>query len=394
MPLNYMLYKCGEGNYWLPLAEQHGFYVGFSDLLQPIEAAEYRPDRHPIGTRIPEENFCRRTGQDDDCIAWLTHENNRGRLLLITFDQRNLTFWQATAQVGINYPEQPAFEAARAYWLADPRDTYAGTFRNGAANPIFKTLPVERLGSMPRSELYTSIDSLSVYQFLNRGTCRPLWPISGTGPRHVGMVDTITNQRQESVRWTGDDETWFGVFLRLYLNSILHRVLGDRWPDGWANEAQLGNMPEGERLQLTIHTFNPILVETAALYFCLDLGLIADIGTGKGIDVIDIRARAESEGAAQAAADSLGRLEHEGVATGEAVGNVIQRLRERRVLEFQCKAADRVFDRNDILYFGYGGGRARAAVSVSRLRDVISVAPWQDGLLGRFVNMQNAILFG
>jgi hypothetical protein len=401
MPLNYMFYKCGEGNCWLPLAEQHGFYVGFSNLLQPNEAAQDRYDRHPIGIRAPEENFRRLTGYDDDCIAWLTHENNRNRLLLITFDQRHLTFWQATGSVAINYPGHPAFEAARAHWQAGPSaypdpkayKGYTDIFRDGATNAMFKTLPVTKLGSVQRSELYTSIDSLRVYSFLNRGTCRPLWPISGTGTGHV--VDAITQRRQQFVRWNGDDETSFGVFVRLYLNAVLRRTLDNRWPDGWANEEQLGNvlLQEEERLKLTLHTFNPILVETAALYFCLDLGLIGDIGTGKGIDVIDIRARAESLEVARTAADSLECLRQRGVTAGIAAGSVIGRLREERVLELQCKAADRAIGRNDILYFGYGGGQAGAAISVSDLGSVINVEPWHHGYLGRFVNMQKSILF-
>jgi hypothetical protein len=94
--VNYFFYKCGKANCWLPLAiEGHGLYVGFSDSLSPTAK-----DKHPIAIREPEATFQALTRHDDDNIAWLSHPHNRTWLLLITFSQSDLIFWELSHCVG------------------------------------------------------------------------------------------------------------------------------------------------------------------------------------------------------------------------------------------------------------------------------------------------------
>ena len=403
--VNYFFYKCGNSNCWLPLAiEGHGLYVGFSDSLSPTEKAPKKEDRHPIAARKPEEQYQRLTGLDDDHIAWLSHQNNRQRFLLITFSQSDLIFWEVLGKVKVHRPGEQVFERAREMWRNDPEirrhEYYNSVFQNGAVSAIFKTLPSRKLAAVPRRELYASIDSLAVYQYLNRGTCRAIWRING--PTEGVMPEEIVQHRQEVIPHGSEagEETKFATFVRLYLNAVLQRKLlgdGSPIPPGVNGETTLacvfaGLLPEARRM-LVLSTLNPILVETAALYFCLDLGLVADIGTGKGIDVIDVRARAESKQAANQAVKWLRDLTSEGIQVNESVSET---LRTDRVLELQCKAAHDRVSRGDLLYFGYRRkDKGISEVNTISLPDLLCAfdrQPWRSGLLQRFVSLQENVL--
>jgi hypothetical protein len=395
--VNYFFYKCGEANCWLPVAlKGHGLYVGFGD--SPSSA----PTGNPwIATREPEATFRARTGEDDDNIAWLTHPSNRSWFLLLTFSESDLIFWEVSDKLQVHRPGSEAFELADTLWRKFPaksRETYKHIFGPDTLDPVFKTLPAAKVAAVPRRELYASIDSLAVYQFLNRGTCRPIWRIQG--PTEAEMPPLIAGQSQASVRGRDKQgkETNYAAFVRLYLNSALARALGHTLPSPFprlTGQPALASfwmsMSALHQQQLVLTTANPILVETAALYFCLDLGLIADIGSGKGIDVIDVRARAESQRAADRAAELLAGLQAEGIVISEAVRN---RLRTERVLEIQCKAADRKFDSKNIIYFGYRR-KAKSETNtapMTRLAQAFTRDPWRQGLLKRFLAMQEQIV--
>jgi hypothetical protein len=405
-PLNYFFYKCGTSNCWLPLAlEGHGLYVGFSDSLCPAEHASKKEDRHRIAVREPEQQYQKLTGLDDDHIAWLSHQANRQRFLLITFSQSDLIFWEVVGTVEVHQPGTRVFERAREIWEGFPPDIkkhehYKQIFENRLVNPVFKTLPSRKLVAVPRRELYSSIDSLAVYQSLNRGTCRAIWRIKG--PTEAAMPEKIAAQRQQMILGKSDsEETNFAAFVRLYLNSILqHKLAQQRMqiPGNVNGQLSLASLlrhlsPKDRRV-LVLSTLNPILVETAALYFCLDLGLVADIGTGKGIDVIDIRARAESKGAANQAVEWLTELASEEIQVNDAVRET---LRKDQVLELQCKAAhDDLVARDNLLYFGYRRKQNRNlqvnTISLPELLSAFGRKPWRGGLLQRFVKLQGKVL--
>ncbi len=393
--LNYFFYKCGEANCWLPLARQgYGLYVGF-DGDQPFST----PTRnHWIGARTPEAGFQRRTGNDDDNIAWLTHTSNLPWFLLLTFSESELIFWKVPSKLQVHRRGSEVFELASDLWRKFPakaRETYKRISESEEAGSVLKTLPAVEVATVARRELYASIDSLAVYQYLNRGTCRPIWRIAG--PTEAAMPDLIAKQSQPSVRGH-DEETKYATFVRLYLNSVLQRAFGETTPLGlrhFSRQPTLASywpsLSPLDRQLLVLATANPILVETAALYFCLDLGLVADIGSGKGIDVIDVRARAESQKSADLAAQLLQELEKDGIVINEAIR---KRLRVERVLEIQCKAADRKVDSENIIYFGYRrlAKSETNTVPITRLAQSFKRDPWRNGLLKRFLSMQERLV--
>jgi hypothetical protein len=170
---------------------------------------------------------------------------------------------------------------------AAKKRTYERVFHPRAADPVFKTLPAKILASVPRRELYASIDSLAVYQFLNRGTCRPIWRIKG--PTEAAMPEEIARHRQESVRGTRDAETKFGTFVRLYFTAALRHTLSQNRltvPPRLESQTTLASvfpkLSAKDRQMLVLSTLNPILVETAALYFCLDLGVMPTLVQERG----------------------------------------------------------------------------------------------------------------
>lgn len=261
----------------------------------------------------------------------------------------------------------------------------------------FRSLPVELFAEIPRHRLYTSIDSLSVYQYLNRGTCRPFWRISGpTGAEIPGGIkeSDLTDTYPSG---TLVKEERFAAFTRLYLNDVLFRRVPQEVP---ADIPRLGAIPGLDYRDMALATFNPILVETAALALVADLGLTPDIGVGKGMDVIDVRARAATPDGRldiELAAGALERLR----AIGVRASDKLQRtLREDGVLDIQCKAAHRDHVPEGILYFGFrreGEGEGETDTLLApALAQALDRPPFDDesSAVRRFVAMQAEVLRG
>src|SRR5262249_21628889 len=148
--------------------------------------------------------------------AWLTHASNRPWFLLLTFSEGELIFWEVSGKLQVHRPGSEAFVLAGTLWKKFPaksRETYKRTFGPDAIDPVFKTLPAAKVAAVPRRKLYASIDSLAVYQFLNRGTCRPIWRIEG--PTEAAMPALIARQTQASVRHRDKqgEETKYAAFV-------------------------------------------------------------------------------------------------------------------------------------------------------------------------------------
>jgi hypothetical protein len=395
--INYFVYKVGTGNCWLPLADDHGLYVGFSDSEEPNATLP------PIGVRATDPTFQGLTGKDDDNIAWLTDPANQSKALILVFDDVDLLVFRPAGRVEIHRNESPAHDAARAHHTKKPLrfSDYSELFQGGDRPTIFKTLPVRKIATIPRSSLYTSVDSLSVYQALNRGTCRRLWRTKG--PTDGVLPDAVVSRAQGGAQggitsWGGSHlgvEEPFAAFVRLYLNEVIARATTEPvYAERMAREPKLADVAQelGERgfRLLALATMNPILVETAAFYLCLDLGLLPDVGVGKGFEGVDIRARFEPGRAWHA--ERLASLRSTpGVRVTDAC---VEAARAAGCLQVQCKASEKKGVGSTLLYFGYGsrGERHPNTVFLPDLDRLLDGPEWRDGLLARFVNMQAAIL--
>lgn len=289
-----------------------------------------------------------------------------------------------------------------------------------------RMLPVELVATVPRQVLFTSVDSISVYRNLNSNTCTSLRTATGTDPTEIrgGVGDwegdqwplsTMDDGQLGRLPETGDDavlklpkEKAFGQFLRLYLNEVITPYWIGRRP-----APVVPVLPRTAMDALLPRVLNPILVETAALALLRDVGLTPDIGVGKGMDIVDIRARAVGQNGlkdpnrAGVAADRLRAVLEQ---CGEPLAphaSWLEKLRLHGVLDVQCKAAaDKLgASRKDILFVGYPRVD-RPKVRKSKKQEppptlsVMALARWaapgasEDSELSRFFAMQAAVLRG
>jgi hypothetical protein len=198
-------------------------------------------------------------------------------------------------------------------------------------------------------------------------------------------------------------ETPFACFVRLYLNEVLVKDCKPWLKRRLASEDTLSTrVPEAKQHDVVAASMNPILVETAAYYFCLDLGLVdghtcllPDVGVGKGLDVIDVRARVRSA-TTQTKQEIVRRLSsvlHADV-DATALRATSSALLGPGVLELQCKAAKKGVEAGaGVVYFGEGGDGKRPTVVVSKLVETAASNPADWPLLAAFFEMQVENIF-
>ena len=87
----------------------------------------------------------------------------------------------------------------------------------------------------------------------------------------------------------------------------------------------------------------------------------------------------------------LRALSDDGIAISDSIRN---RLCTEGVLEIQCKAADRKVDSQQIIYFGYRDNAKSKTntVPIIGLVHAFKRDPWRNGLLDRFLRMQEQII--
>lgn len=413
----YFAFKTGSGNCYSALAlsghpgvtepGERLLYVGFSDLVDE-DALQRLPSpvrKDHIALRVRDglsahfephvpSNAAHRTAPDDNWIAWILHPLNRERCVLVTFFPLKFYFWRAVEQSELVVARWDEAEdsplralyvrAAKAMSPAErefPRkamlrskpgsvERLAWQADDLKAPPLFKFMRVRKVGSVERRSLYTAVDSLSGDQNVIRRTCPPLWRVTGSNPAR-GDCSVLDESRSISgvpTHLSVSKETRFGTFLRLYFNGLLGYQPNLRSAvDGVTSARPLSTTDETDWWKLASATFNPILLETAAYYFCLDLGgqdagsnraaLLPDVGVGKGLAVIDVRARVrpDSDSLKQQVSRRLQALMSR--LGGTAHPKTISALEDNGVLELQCKGARSQISAKvpALVFFGHGG---------------------------------------
>jgi len=372
----------------------------FKTLRQPTESfrTDARNVKNPKAVR------------DDDFIAWLAHKDNREQVRLITFSAGHLYFWEVAGEpLKIIRKDEAHYETIKAM----------DKTKRSSPLEMYKFLSVIARGKVRRQDLYTSVDSLAVLQYLTRGTCRPLWKVKGSIPwiedseERIKKFPDLEPERKILVAGSEDparvpaptkegkeEEQLFGTFIRKYLDAVL---TGDEF---------FKNMTPEQRRRLVIHTMNPILVETCAYYFCLDLGrnvneknpkqdvfdLLPDVGKGKGLDVIDVRARLHpsarnEDSCAQKIANKLEKIAEK--LERPKLKKAAEHFRKKKVLELQCKArgTKEIPGLDHVVLFVNGDLKSRKSSgrpTIDLQKFLITVAPDDDDwrLVNRFLDMQ------
>lgn len=141
-------------------------------------------------------------------------------------------------------------------------------------------VPATLIRRISRSELFAPIDSLSVYRYLNSGTFRPIHRI-GAGSDSARPNLARLRRTKEGPLFKGfKAETGFGAYVREYLNCLID---GDKRAHGAISK--LLKDVEGVYSEV----INPAQMETIAALWGIDLGILPDVMSGKGLDVVDIR---------------------------------------------------------------------------------------------------------
>jgi hypothetical protein len=348
---------------------------------------------------------------DDAWIAWFLHEANRSQTVLVCFLQTHFCFFRPLSSELVPASQE---EPTKSLWkqaVRSGKKAYKKEWAKqegwvGGVPPVFKLMRVKLIKRVARSELYTAVDSLSGDRNVIQRTCPPLWRVKGT---HLSVktlgVGKQTTHRAGHLK----NEEGFGTFLRLYFNGLLRDVPG--FEDGSTLAHPLG--PNAETLsspdwrELASKTFNPILLETAAYYFCLDVGghdnasgharLLPDVGVGKGLSIIDVRARVRPDternrkAVAEAFRARLARIRGKELDEDHPA---VERLKDSGVLELQCKAARAKLDPENkaLVFFGHGGDAGtyteRAEVLFDKLLQALHQNPSAWPHMNAFMDMQ------
>lgn len=157
-----------------------------------------------------------------------------------------------------------------------------------------KALPVTLEKEIDRDKLPACVDSLRVHSYLNRGTFRYLVStnrdlISDDSIKSDRLKNSFLNREDLSLNLVNQEqatkykETYFACFVRKYLDWIRE----NSFRGSFGEKYQLN---EYDIFELVFLIMSPAQLETAAMMFALSLGLQPDVGMGKALNVIDVRA--------------------------------------------------------------------------------------------------------
>ena len=210
----------------------------------------------------------------------------RERTRLVTYTKENIQIWRMTGPVR-NLPKEEFLAHKEYCQVKNPeylKETKCGD----------KALPVTIEMDIPRDKIPACIDSLRVHNYLNRGTFRPLFYINGDlagkdSIKSPKLKNQFLHREEVSIPLIKQDpekkyeETPFACFARKYLDW----VRDDKEQRSFQESYQLD---ESDVYELAFLMMSPTQLETAAMMFAMSLGFLPDVGIGKALDTIDVRA--------------------------------------------------------------------------------------------------------
>jgi len=360
----YFFMKVGPGNRFLVKAEEWGgLWVGYSDKINIIDNDNYdsihifdivylnifSKEKYRNKTRII-------TFSNDKLIVWKI----TGKLTLIDEQFRNINYDRKDFETFYikNHPDwdkslhnqDKTFKKKESYLHSDLRNS--------------KILPVKKVYEVNRSNLIAPIDSLSVYQYLNRGTFRPIFN-AGKDKNMSSILDKYDSlepiyfkkkisKDNNKIKKYEIKETDFGKFIRLYLNNYIPHLHKNGSIEGF-KDYPFSKLSNHEMYLLIQYILNPAQVETLAALFVMDLNLTIDLFAGKGLDVVDIKGscrnynKSEIEKILYHVIDILKSLNV--ILTDDFIND----FQESKTLRIQCKASsNKEIENNKILLFKPG----------------------------------------
>jgi hypothetical protein len=303
----YFFMKVGAGNRYLRQAiDTNMLWIGFADIKE-IPSTPLSP----LAQESPTTRVDR--GYTDLLRLAGVSRHMRESCRVITFGEEYLTVWKITDEIRLLTPD----EAKSAMQIA----TCDGD----------KVIRAEPIAQFERRSLLASIDSLAVYQFLNRGTFRPIFRCYPDAFMQAADAanEWLTRDTARLKPFWGAGETAYGAWVRLYLNTLTAEL-----DPGWPTLPP--HLSEDQIKSLVPYILSPAQIETTAMLFAQDLGLTVDIGVGKGLDAVDVKASARHRKGERYAVvkDALRICDEFALDLGIAVKRSLQ---ETSTLSIQCK---------------------------------------------------------
>jgi len=335
----YFLMKVGNSNCFLSKAESlGGFWVGFSNYDIP----KFKNDTDcPIDLRYPDLHF----------LSLFSSKKWRKNVRILTFSANKLIIWKIEdaltylSEIKLTKSEILAILSNEENFKSvspKTKDILLRDLNDLDKYSRLKILPVSKEFETHRGNLFAPIDSLSVYQYLNQGTFRPIFRC-GEDMKFPNFFETemeylppITimkkiKNRTESHKLT---ETDFGKFIRIYLNDLIDLHNGNIN----SHDSYFKKLSKDKIYSIIASVLNPAQVETLAYHLSLDLGLIPDVGLGKGLDVADVKASCRhfpKEKSNKIISSAINKLESLEVAFSTDLKSIISNTKTIRI---QCKA--------------------------------------------------------
>ena len=321
------------------ISDNFYFFLGFDRDSQNLIAYNAKSNHFEFSESNPPANICyynpsRKKYHPDD-LFWLAlsgTEDYREKINILVFGQKYLFLFKATGKISplpdsrkssIISHEHIAKDIAQALSL-DYKKNQFDEYRSQLGRSAF--LPVKLIGKVQRKSLPPAIDSLSVFQWLNQGTFRPLCSCGKSresaistyyetlGQSKLVKVPAMVIEKTPSeasytaqLNFDAGHETTYSAIVRLVLNAIFF-------------QKDLP-IPAKDLLPLLI---SPSQLEAAAAILLLDLGYMPDSVNGGGLDFVDVRGR------------SRGRPTTSQILLRDAMG-LDDREFFQDTLQFQCK---------------------------------------------------------
>jgi hypothetical protein len=330
----YFFAKVDNGNRLLEFAEDlGGFYIGFFD------------DEKNISNKILDFSLdtdfeIKLNYPDWEYLNLFSEERWRDKIRIITYDSNELKFWEIMGKV-TRFNKVHSLESL-------PKKLIKLKQKNLQDFQLWNFLPVKFLTSLNRSLLPSSIDSLSVYQYLNRGTFRPLIRLAEYKNKFEFpklIEDDLYNFTVKTSKKVEETiiETKYSRILRFYFDAIFSHK--EKYPTELRNT--FSNLTSSEKNLILGVLFNPAQVETMAMLLIQDIGFTADIGIGKGLDFVDIkgslRHRQETD-----IKECLAKLSENDLIKFNK--STFDKIIKEKTLNIQCKAESYSEIKNDLIY--------------------------------------------
>lgn len=366
----YFFMKVGFSNCFLDIAEQiGGLWVGYAE------------DEIP---KINQEGICTAGSERIDLRSMVVATSDKWRkdVRIIVYGTDNLTIWKPTGPIrylkhdegGVDWLNEGVYASTLGKpWLKDISENFGGVTTAAfkklhfGTNSGFKFIPAQLETVISRDKLIASIDSLAVWQNFVRNTFRPMFTLSGS--QELSDCTWLNQLKSLPAMKISESENHvegnFGKFLRWYLDKKI-------------NGKGTYSIPENQKLVTALSILNPAQLETAAMLLCQDLGLTVDVGLGKGLDVVDVKATCRHLPEAKILIHGVvQKLEAMGVTFKPELKDMIT---SSRTLRIQCKASGDLQAEGEVLLLRPRGLSRENTLSLDSITNLHSFPKLSDWL--------------